>query len=101
MVKNTKPKTAKEILMSHDWLDNRQKSEKYISQEFQDFGLRLAHMLGDTQHKALYIKLAKKEERSLLEQAASFASDYQNARNKGRIFMWKLKELKAENKKTV
>lgn len=67
---------------------------KYISQEFQDYGYRLAVKLGDLKHKSLYIKLAKNEKRPLLEQALSFAIDYPKAKNKAKIFMWKLKEIK-------
>jgi hypothetical protein len=45
-------------------------------------------------HKALYIKLAKNEKRAHLESALSFAIDYPKAQSKGKIFMWKLKQLK-------
>ena len=67
----------------------------YISREFQDYGYRLAVELGDLKHKGLYMKLAKKEPRGLLDQARSFVID-SHARNKGALFMWKLKELKKE-----
>lgn len=67
---------------------------KYVTTEFQDFGYRLALKLDDLKHKALYIKLAKETPRGLLEQALSFAADYPNVRQKGRVFMWKLKELR-------
>ncbi len=67
---------------------------KYVTKEFQDYGYRLAIRLNDLSHKALYIKLAKEEPRSLLEDALSFAVDYPKAKNKAKIFMWKLKQLK-------
>lgn len=67
----------------------------YITQEFQDFGYRLAVELGDIEHKSLYIKMAKQEERWVLEKALSFVSD-SSARSKARLFMWKVKELKKE-----
>lgn len=67
---------------------------KYISREFQDYGCRLAHDLGDLAHKSLYIKLAKSEDRKLLEKARSFVIDADRAKSKGRLFMWKLAELK-------
>ncbi len=73
--------------------------DKYISREFQDFGLRLAEELDDYKHKSLYMKLAKTVHRSILEKALSFVSD-SNAKNKGALFMWKLKELKNEKSKT-
>lgn len=98
MKKKRKPKSAKDILMSKDWLKQRKKSAKYVTKEFQDFGLRLAGKLNDMKHKSLYIKLAKHEKRGLLEKAVSFTLDYPNATNKAKIFMWKLKELKTELK---
>ena len=67
--------------------------DKYISREFQDFGLRLSEELGDYKHRSLYIKLAKDIHRSILEQALTFVSD-SNARNKPALFMWKLKQLR-------
>ncbi len=67
---------------------------KYVTREFQDFGYRLALKLDDLKHKALYIKLAKEVPRVQIEQALSFTADYPNARNKGKVFMWKLKELR-------
>lgn len=69
-------------------------SAKYISREFQDYGYRLAEELGDLEHKALYIKLAKTLPRKILEQARNFVKDAIGARNKARLFMWKLKELR-------
>ena len=66
----------------------------YITQEFQDYGYRLAHELNDLQHKSLYIKMAKEEKRELLERALTFVKDADNAKSKARLFMWKLKELK-------
>ena len=73
--------------------------DKYISREFQDYGYRLAEELGDLKHKALYIKLAKETPRVLLEEARSFVKDAPNVRNRGRLFMWKLKELRKEKEK--
>jgi len=70
--------------------------DKYISREFQSFGIYLAEELGDYKHKALYIKLAKTVHRSILEKALSFTKD-SNAKNKGALFMWKLKQLKSES----
>lgn len=72
--------------------------DKYISREFQSFGIYLAEELGDYKHRSLYIKLAKTIHRSILEKALSFVSD-SNARNKVALFMWKLKELRSGEKK--
>ena len=67
---------------------------KYISREFQDFGYRLAVDLDDLPHTSLYIKLAKTVPRALLEQARAFAVDADHAKSKGKLFMWKVGELK-------
>jgi hypothetical protein len=68
----------------------------YITQEFQDFGYRLAVSLDDLKHKSLYIRLAKTLPRTILENALSFVTDAPNVKSKARLFMWKLKELKQE-----
>ena len=69
----------------------------YITREFQDYGYRLAVDLDDMKHKALYIRMAKNEDRALLERARSFVLDA-NAKSKARLFMWKFKQLKDEAK---
>ncbi len=76
------------------------KTDKYISREFQSYGIFLAEELEDYRHKSLYIKLAKTVHRSILEKALTFVSD-SNAKNKGALFMWKLKQLKGEKKGVV
>ena len=67
--------------------------DKYISREFQSYGIYLSEELGDYKHKALYIRLAKTVPRAILEKALSFVKDA-NARNKARLFMWKMGRLK-------
>jgi len=67
--------------------------DKYISREFQNYGLELAEEFGDMKHKALYIKLAKETPRGRMEAARNFVKDADNARNKAALFMWKLKQL--------
>ena len=71
--------------------------DKYISREFQSYGIHLAEELDDYAHRGLYIKLAKTYHRSILEKALSFCVD-SHAKNKGALFMWKLKELKEADK---
>ncbi len=68
-------------------------SDKYISREFQSYAIHLTESLDDYKHKSLYMKLAKTVHRSILEKALSFAVD-SGAKNKGALFMWKLKQLK-------
>ena len=69
------------------------KKQKYISREYQDYGCRLAEELNDSKHKSLYIKLARETSKAVLEKAKSYVADYPNAKIKGCIFMWKLKQL--------
>ncbi len=80
-------KSVKQILNNFNPVE-----DKYISREFQSFGIYLAEELDDYKHRSLYIKLAKTMHRSILEKALSYTKD-SNARNKGALFMWKLKEL--------
>ncbi len=66
--------------------------------EFQAFGNRLAEELNDQKHRTLYIKLAKEENRGLLETARAYALSAENITTKGRLFMWKLNQLKQKKK---
>lgn len=68
--------------------------DKYISREFQKYGVYLSEELNDPKHRGLYIKLAKTVPRALLEKALSFIKD-SRARKKGALFMWKINQLKA------
>lgn len=68
--------------------------DKYISREFQAFGIYLAESLGDYKHKSLYIRLAKTVPRAILEKTLSFVKDA-NANSKPKLFMWKMKKLKS------
>src|SRR5690554_4606429 len=85
-------KSIEEILKKFDPLE-----DKYVSREFQAFGVHLAEKLEDTRKKSLYIKLAKEIPRPILEQALRFVVD-SKARSKGALFMWKLKEMGAWEK---
>ena len=73
-------------------------TDKFVSREFQKYAYELAVELGDLPHKSLYMKLAKETPRIFLEKARSFVKDASNAQSKGRLFMWKLKQLKNEAK---
>jgi len=85
--------SIKQILLNFD-LDKN----KYISQEFQDYGCRLAKDLDDETHISLYIKLAKEIDRALLEKAKNFVKDAYQVKSKPKLFMWKLKQLRDEQK---
>jgi hypothetical protein len=81
--------SVKDILKKFNPLE-----DKYVSREFQTFGIHLSKKLMDERRKGLYMKLAKTIPRAVLEEALRFVID-SNARNKAALFMWKLKELKA------
>ncbi|OGK62757.1 hypothetical protein A2334_00890 [Candidatus Roizmanbacteria bacterium RIFOXYB2_FULL_38_10] len=85
-------KTVRDILKNFNPLE-----DKYISREYQSFGVHLSEKLQDEARKSLYIKLAKTIPRPVLEQALRFVVD-SHARRKGALFMWKLKELGAFKK---
>lgn len=89
----TQPQSLGDILKKFDPL-----RDKYVSREFQKYGYDLSMELGDPDHKALYIKLAKEVPRAVLEKVRYFVKDA-NARSKARLFMWKLKELRKQIKK--
>ena len=91
-----KPNTSFQTLES--LFDRFQLEDKggYITQEFQDFGYRLAVELGDLKHKSLYIKMAKTIPRGLLERALSYVADAQEVKSKAKLFMWRLKQLQQE-----
>lgn len=77
------------------------KSKKFsrdyrCSHEFQAYGNRLAEELGDRKHRSLYIKMAKTEDRNILEQARISVVNSKKAKTKGRLFMWKVKQIKNE-----
>lgn len=82
-------KSIKDILKKFNPLE-----DKYISREFQSFGVHLSDKLEGGRRKSLYIKLSKTIPRSVLEEALRYVID-SNAKSKGALFMWKLKELGA------
>jgi len=69
--------------------------DKYISRDFQAFGIYLAEEMEDYKNKGMWIKLAKTNHRPVLEKALSFVKD-STADNKIGLFLWKLKQIKNE-----
>ncbi len=86
--------SLKRILKSYQIDEDKQRR---ISREWQDYAYRLALELEGLEHKAIYMRLAKNEDRSLLEEVRIFVRGA-NAKNKGGLFMWKLKQLREERK---
>jgi hypothetical protein len=87
---DTKPFEKKKLPISN--------KGKYMTKEYQMYGMRLAGKLDDRQRASMYIKWAKEKPRAILEIAYSFAIDYPGAKEKSRIFMWKVKELEKDSK---
>jgi len=73
-----------------------EKRKKYVKQEYQAYGLELAHEMGEWDKRSMYIRLAKNTDRNLLEKAKFFVKDQRHVTTRGKLFMWKLKELKNE-----
>ena len=74
------------------------KRSKNNSTEFQMFGVYLAEQLEDKKHYSLYIKMAKSEDRKLLNDALSYTKDYPKVKSKAKLFMWRFKLLKEAKK---
>ncbi len=68
-------------------------SGKYLAHEWQLYGYRLAMWLEDDKRVSMYMKLAKNENRDLLQKAWDFVKE-SKARSKPRLFLWKLTQLK-------
>lgn len=73
--------------------------DKYIAFEFQKYGYELAKEMGELKRKSYYIKLAKTTPRGILESARSFVADANNVKSKGRLFVWKVNQIKLEQEK--
>lgn len=69
---------------------------KYLKHEWQLYAYRLATWLDDLDRVSLYMRLAKTEERKLLDQAWDFVKDAYNPHSKPKLFMWKLSILRKD-----
>lgn len=82
------------------FLEKAKKSN--ITKPYQFFGIWIAQNLDDYKNIPLYIKLAKEQDKVLLESAISYIKDYPNAKSKSRLFLWYLKgKIKIKDKKPV
>lgn len=68
---------------------------KYVKYEWQLYGYRLAKWLDDMDRVSMYMKLAKEEDRNLLQKAWDFVKE-SKPRSKSRLFLWKLASLRKE-----
>lgn len=82
------PQSIADILKKFNPLE-----DKYISREFQSYGIFLSEELTDYKHRALYIRLAKTVPRAILEKALNYVKDAR-ARSKAKLFMWKVGKLR-------
>lgn len=76
-------------------IENINARRSRVRYSFQELALLLAEKLNDQKSKALYMRIAKHEEQELIMKAYSYTMNSPNlSDNKGRFFMWKLKQLK-------
>ena len=68
------------------------------SYEFQAYGNRLAEEMGEPNRRGMYLKLAKTVDRSILEQAREYVMGQEHISTKGKLFMWKVKQLREKKK---
>ncbi|MEO6729166.1 MAG: hypothetical protein ABIM99_04560 [Candidatus Dojkabacteria bacterium] len=89
--------TAKDLLSKHNFLQPTD-NKRHPKHEFQAFAYKLAADLNDLVNLKLYMRITRNLDRSLVERAYSFAID-STTENKGRAFLWKLKDLRLELQK--
>ena len=85
-------------MILHKRTITRRASPSNLKYEFQVYGQWLAQKLEDMNRESLYMKLAKEVDRSLLEQALWYVMGAHNIRNKGAMFMYKLKQLRQKRR---
>ena len=73
--------------------------DKYISRDFQAFGIYLSEEMDDYKNRGMWIRLAKTNHRAILERALSFVKD-STVDNRIALFLWKMKQLKNEKNNT-
>lgn len=76
-----------------------EEKQKRISREWQDYAYRLAVDLDDTTHTGIYMRMCKNVPRYILEEARGFVKGAVFAKSKGKLFMWKVSQIKEEEKK--
>jgi len=96
--KKKPPKVKSFSTIADVLIDFKGDKDKYISQEFQKYGYDLAMELGDPKNISFYIKLAKENNRGLIEKARNFVKDANKVRSRPALFVWKLTQLKKESK---
>ncbi len=97
MIKNPATLIGDQLFKFKETLEKR---KKYVKNEFQAYGLELAKELDDWKNRSLYIRLSTTITRQILEKARYFIKDQNpgNIKTPYKLFMWKLKELRKEQK---
>ncbi len=90
--------SVKSILLKNDLLQDSSETKRHAYHEFQAYAYKLAKDLNDLTNLQIYMRLCKTVDRSVMERAFSFVADA-NTDQKGRLFLWKLKNLRLEIKK--
>jgi hypothetical protein len=80
-------------------LIKKRRKESRIYKHHQALGLELAELLDDPGHKALYMKLAREEEATLLLGLAREVKERKEIRRKGAYFMRLLQLARSVRKK--
>lgn len=68
------------------------KRKSNVSREYQSYGCRVAEKLG-VKNPSSIIKAARDLPRGAFEQALSFTLDYPAARDRQKIFFWKVNQI--------
>ena len=93
----SKKQSQQELFNTDDYSKNGviiNDKHKYITKEYQYYGLHLAGKLEDKKRATMYIKWAKEKPRVILEKAYSFAIDYPNAKTEVGYLCGRLKNLR-------
>ena len=75
------------------FLQQYKKKRRFVHYGYQELGLYIAHKLGEWDKRSFYIRLARDEDRTLLQQALMYAGD-SGPGKKARDFLWRLTTLK-------
>ncbi len=84
-----------DALAKYQQIVTQPEKNPYVSTPEQLRALQLATLYDDQDHKIRYLNLCRRTHPAIIEQAASFVADAQ-AHNKGALFMWKVKEIRAQ-----
>ncbi|MDR0463341.1 MAG: hypothetical protein LBG64_03940 [Pseudomonadales bacterium] len=76
---------------------NTVEPNKHVQNKDQLLALQIAHKLDDKEHINWYMRLCKTVDEGILNRALTFVID-SNTDTKGKLFMWKVKQIRQELK---